>query len=222
MPTRHTATLHIYRFELLLFALIMLLFNKIFFVSNLIYLTYVWPLNMILLGLVSVGMFKEEKRWVKWVKNLLFAGSVLIPFNFTLIFASPVLTGIGIGIYIAYYSLLFIEVLRQITTPGEVTTGIILGSVSGYLLLAVVATFCFLLLEYYLPASFNGTTANNIPLFYTEISYFSLITLSTIGYGDITPVNNSARLLAAFFGMAGQFYMVTLVGIIIAKFTSKN
>jgi voltage-gated potassium channel len=79
-----------------------------------------------------------------------------------------------------------------------------------------------LLLEFFQPASFNNTTLHNIPEFYNEIAYFSMITFGTIGYGDITPATASARLMSAFFGFASQFYMITLVGIIVSRFSSRR
>jgi len=52
-------------------------------------------------------------------------------------------------------------------------------------------------------------------------AYFSFITLTSIGFGDMYPITDMTRLVTAFFGMVGQFYMVAVVGIIISKFTSK-
>lgn len=72
----------------------------------------------------------------------------------------------------------------------------------------------------HIPNSFKGIEGGAVPDAYNQISYFSLITLTTIGYGDITPANDSARLLAAFWGLIGQFYMVAVVGIIISRYTA--
>jgi hypothetical protein len=51
------------------------------------------------------------------------------------------------------------------------------------------------------------------------MSYFSFVAMTTIGFGDIYPESDSARLLTAFFAVLGQFYMVGLVGILISRFT---
>ncbi len=219
---KHLDKLHIYRFEFLLFALVMVLFNKAFFSNQHIYVNYVWPLNMVLLGLASVAMFNFYTGFIHYIKNTLFVLSIIIPFFSEQIFNSKTLTFLGLTTYILYYVLILIEVLKQITRKGEITLSIILGSLCGYLLLAVIAIFSFLLTEFFIPGSYNGIKYNNIPDLYNQISYFSLITIATVGYGDIAPSSESARLIAAFFGICGQFYMVTLVGIIISKFTSKN
>ena len=223
MQTRirhHWQKVHLYRFEFLLFTLWMVLFNKIFFPDQDFYVRYIWPANMILLGLASRIIFKEEHiRFLRWSKNTLFLGSVLIPLFAGIIFGSRILSITGIFIYIAYYIIILTEVLRQIARRGEVNLSVILGSLCGYLLLVIIATFSFLITEIFIPGSFSHTNPENIPVFYNQMSYFSMITIASVGYGDITPLTDSARLSAAFFGILGQFYMVTVVGILISKFT---
>ena len=68
--------------------------------------------------------------------------------------------------------------------------------------------------------SFHGITEIGLAKKYNEISYFSFITLTSFGFGDIYPQHDSIRLLVDFYKMIGQFYMVTAVGIIISKFTN--
>jgi voltage-gated potassium channel len=85
-----------------------------------------------------------------------------------------------------------------------------------------LAAFSFLLIDFIDINSFRGMDGASVPQKYQQIIYFSTITLTTIGYGDITPATDSARLLAGFWGVMSQFYMVAVVGIIIAKFTSKQ
>jgi hypothetical protein len=55
----------------------------------------------------------------------------------------------------------------------------------------------------------------------TELLYFSLITLSTIGYGDIVPVGGEARILAALEGMTGVLYIATTVALLVSRFRTE-
>jgi hypothetical protein len=48
-----------------------------------------------------------------------------------------------------------------------------------------------------------------------------MTSIATVGYGDILPISPEARLITMFFTIAGQFYMVALVGIIISRFTRR-
>jgi len=210
------------RFELLLFALFMVIFNRIFFFSNSFYSSYIWPFNMVLLGIVSMGIFHDNKNWVNWLKNVLFVIIVLEPIFASEIFANFTTALLGLFAYIAFYILIFIETLKQITKKKEVSESVVFGSLSGFLLLVLLSTFSFIFLQVIHPESLNNIHGNTIPEIYHQITYFSSITLSTIGYGDITPATDNARLLAAFWGIIGQFYMVTIVAIIISKFTARR
>lgn len=134
------------RFEFLLFALLLLLFDKIFVPDVNIYTTYIWPFNMIILGFAAVGIFKERFRYIIWIKNVLFILSVLIPLLFFTIVRNPVLVQSAFLVYTFYYTLIFIEVLYQIFRKSEATISVVYGSISGFLLLIVIAqfTFCWL------------------------------------------------------------------------------
>jgi hypothetical protein len=52
----------------------------------------------------------------------------------------------------------------------------------------------------------------------TELLYFSLITLSTVGYGDIVPISGMARILTALEGVTGVLYIATTVALLVGRF----
>ena len=210
-----------YRFEFLLIILTLAIFDKIVIFSDPLYANYVWPTNMLLLGIGSFGLFHDQNLLMKWAKNILIVSVVAVPIAAQTIFVNSVLTQVALWSYLLFYSIIFTEVIRQIISKNEVTESIIMGSLSGFLLIIVVATFSFLLIDFHLPDAFQNLQGTTISQKYHQVIYFSSITLTTIGYGDITPKADNARLLAAFWGVVGQFYMVAVVGIIISKFTSK-
>ena len=108
---------------------------------------------------------------------------------------------------------LLVVVLWQVYREGPVTAHRIQGAVAGYLLLSVIFAIAYGLLETLLPASFllpsgyshAGTRIN--PSYY----YFSVITLTTTGYGDITAVSPSARTLVMMEALIGQLYPAILI-----------
>jgi hypothetical protein len=55
----------------------------------------------------------------------------------------------------------------------------------------------------------------------TELLYFSLITLSTIGYGDIVPLSGEARILAALEGVTGVLYIAITVALLVSRFRNE-
>jgi hypothetical protein len=106
--------------------------------------------------------------------------------------------------------------LRSLLKQREVTSETICSAVSVYLLLGLTWTFVYALLSLMHPESFAGFTAvkstqTELQHIFPILGYFSLTTLSTIGFGDITPLTLQARYAAVAEGICGQFYMAILV-----------
>ena len=55
----------------------------------------------------------------------------------------------------------------------------------------------------------------------TELLYFSLITLSTVGYGDIVPFSGTARIISALEGVTGVLYIATTVAFLVSRFRNE-
>ena len=55
----------------------------------------------------------------------------------------------------------------------------------------------------------------------SDLLYFSLVTLVTLGYGDIVPVTPLARMVAAFEGVVGQFYVAAVVAMLVGRFIAQ-
>jgi Ion channel len=118
---------------------------------------------------------------------------------------------------IAFFAFTAMVLLRQVLSDTTVTTDTIAGSISVYLLLSVIWALIFSLIEAAHPGSFhvNGSPFeisgsayhSQLPAFL----YLSLITISTVGYGDIVPVTQPARMLAALEGVIGQLYLAVLI-----------
>lgn len=105
--------------------------------------------------------------------------------------------------------------LRSVLDQRQVTGETISMSISIFLLLALVWALIYFLIHLARPDAFQFNDATSaglradgiLPVFV----YFSLTTISTTGFGDITPVSLPARYLAASEGIAGQFYLAILV-----------
>ena len=92
----------------------------------------------------------------------------------------------------------------------------VFGVVCGYLLLGIIWGLLYSALETASPGSFNvpahgGTGDVATPVNRSTLSYYSFITLATVGYGDVTPITPSARTLAWIEAVTGQFYLAILV-----------
>jgi Ion channel len=117
--------------------------------------------------------------------------------------------------------------LRQVFRPGPITMHRVRGAIAVYLLLSLMWAYGYRLVDVYIPGAlhFNALpTAYEAPM--ARYIYFSLATLTTLGYGDIIPVHPVARSLAVCEGLVGQLYpailIAGLVGMAWPSRTSQN
>lgn len=177
---------------------------------------------MLILGTASVGVFIEKGHWKNIIQKILFLLVVALPIGLAF-FSNNIAYFLFLNIaYVVFFLFIFWEVLKYLIKPSYINTDIISASACGYFLLIEISTF---LLQFFVvqnPQSFKGIDGSMSALTYIDLVYFSSITLTSIGFGDITPNTHYTKLITSFFGIAGQFYSVVLVGILISKFTSNN
>lgn len=216
------AVLQKYKYEFLLFALTQHLFIGIFLTDLHFYTQIVWPINMLVLGFGSIFMFTGKHSWRHWVRNLHFIIVLLLPIGIPFFKNIPwYFTLLNIN-YIIFFAFLFAELLRFLLKPGYINTDIITASACGYFLLIEISVFLLQYFEYQNPLSFKGIDTSSPASIFTDLVYFCSITFTSIGFGDITPNHHITKLITSFIGIAGQFYTVVLVGILLSKFSSKN
>lgn len=101
-------------------------------------------------------------------------------------------------------------VLGHILRAGSVDLNILLGAASAYLLIALAWTTSYLVIFDLDPGAFSLIHGESRPYFH-QFLYFSLTTMTTVGYGDITPVNPFAQIWATMEAVVGTLYMALLV-----------
>ncbi len=107
---------------------------------------------------------------------------------------------------------LSVVVARAVFAPGKVTFHRVIGAVLLYLNIALVfvALYCFV--DLLVPNAFNGQGPLKDDLAAAgNLVYFSFVTLTTVGYGDIVPLHPYARSLANVEAIIGQLYPATLL-----------
>jgi voltage-gated potassium channel len=102
-------------------------------------------------------------------------------------------------------------VWRQVLFTGFVNTNKIVGSICIYILIGLVWAFGYLIAEELFPGSFNGLDHEMWQGNLEQFTYYSMVTLTTLGYGDITPEQPVARFLAYMEAITGIFYTTILV-----------
>ncbi len=119
-------------------------------------------------------------------------------------------------------------VLSDVLKAEKVTTDTIHGAISVYLLIGVTWAILYSLIEGVQPQSF--LIAHGQITYVTEyilhFLYYSFVTLTTLGYGDITPLTPLAKTLSYMEAVTGQIYIAVLiarlVGVHIAQSISKD
>lgn len=127
----------------------------------------------------------------------------------------------------AFLVAILVLMVRHVATEPNITAELVLNSINGYLLLgslggvllSVLSRGHRLLYSEYVPII--NVPGDAEPRFF-DFLYFSFITLSTLGYGDLTPATSLARSISILIAIAGQLYLTVLIAMLIGKFLSKD
>jgi hypothetical protein len=104
---------------------------------------------------------------------------------------------------------------KQILFSGPVDANKIVGAICIYLLMGLIWAMMYLFLAQAVPGAFNGIKQMVWYHNFADVAYYSFVTLTTLGYGDISPVAPVARFLVYMEAVVGVFYMAILVASLI-------
>jgi hypothetical protein len=128
------------------------------------------------------------------------------------------LTTVPVLAVLAAGMLAFVRRERRLTIDS------IFATVAAYLLLALLFAQVYLCLIVWEPASFTlpfDAAERPASLLQSDMTYFSLVTLATVGYGDILPATHAARMLAMFQAVIGVFYLAVVVALFVGTYMSQ-
>jgi hypothetical protein len=115
--------------------------------------------------------------------------------------------------YATFLAIAIAEVLRYIMKRGPITADKLHGALAGYIMMAVLWAFIYALIESVRPGSFAQAIPLSEPGAFFRFLYFSFATLTTTGFGDVTPATDQARSVVMIEEFAGVFF----VGVLIAR-----
>jgi len=110
----------------------------------------------------------------------------------------------------------------SIVSNPTVTADTLAGAVSGYLLIGITFGMAYMLIGHLRPGSFRNTLEPGKLMTPSEFSFFSFVTLTTVGYGDIVPWDAHARALAIIESVIGIMYPAVLIGRLVGVHASKR
>jgi voltage-gated potassium channel len=168
--------------------------------------------------LITIILELHRKRTLRWLA-LMVAIPVVVIELVGIFHPSRALMILDYALLMAFFGSASVGLFTYLGKPGAITSGRIYTSVSLYLMLATFWFALYNLTEAIYPASFVQTVAvssTGVPR--SAFLYFSLITLTTVGYGDIVPISRAARIFAALEGAAGVLYIAITVARLVAAY----
>ena len=163
---------------------------------------------------VSIKSLNADKTW-KWT-----AYSIIATFVFLTILSK--FLSHQLSVYFILLTLLvfftrsFIIAAKQVLFVGDIDGNKIIGSLTLYILLGLIWTVIYLLILVMDPQAFSGIEAANWQQIFARVAYYSFVTLTTLGYGDILPTNHIAEFFVYMEAIIGVFYMAIIVSSLIS------
>jgi voltage-gated potassium channel Kch len=167
--------------------------------------------------ILSIVRLSRIKRWV-WPSVVLALGNAVFVVTGNT-FPSPTLTGIRWAFLAAFFGITATGLFSYLRNSRSVAQAELYTAVNIYLLLGLLWAAIYLAIDAFSPGSIQISHSADRQ---TELLYFSLITLSTVGYGDIVPLSGAARILTALEGVTGVLYIATTVAVLVGRFRNES
>jgi len=169
-------------------------------------------------GLFILGIFitSDSRAHITWsisVAMIWLVMTVIYAFDPTSVWK----TQVSSLILVIFHTTIILVLMRYIFTAEQVTADIIYAACAVYFLLSFFFVPIYGMLESAVPGSFVDNTLGTA-VHWQQFVYYSLVTLSTAGYGDILPANMWARMLAGLEATIGVLYVAILVARLVSLY----
>lgn len=133
---------------------------------------------------------------------------------------SAVTQYLSLAALIGFLLIAIAHTFRQVAFGTDLSLNRVVGAICVYLLLGVIWALSYSVLELALPGSFAGFETHVGRGWDSEWLYFSFVTMTTLGYGDLLPISAAARAMAYMQAVFGQFYIAILVAGLVSAYIS--
>jgi hypothetical protein len=179
--------------------------------------------NLVFSLIIVAGVFTTFKqRWVRSLAVVLAVACLALTWEQKFL-PQVSLTLLQTGLRLIITGFLLAVLIVQVFGAGPVTFHRIRGAIVVYLLLGGVWSFIYYITALTIPGSFHwldGLPPGNPATLQRTLTYFSYTTLTTTGFGDITPIHPLTRTLAMFEALAGQLYLVITLARLVSLATA--
>lgn len=177
-----------------------------------------WALVLALAG----GVWSVKKQGLLFRVGLGMAAANLLVSFVGMFVDSGALDAVHVLILLGFFALTAWVAINQVLFSGRIDGNEIVGAICVYLLLGLIWAMVFMLLEKAKPGSLNGLATERGFGHFMELIYFSYVSLSTMGFGDITPASPLSRYFTYMEGILGQFYLAVLVASLVGAAVSQR
>ena len=184
-------------------------------------------LKIIFAAIILSGTFSLEFK--KRTRNtLITCGTVAIFLNWLSYFIiNELLIITAFFSFFCFNMFIAVFMIRHVFRSKNVTLTILINSINCYLLIGVLGALLLVMEEilrkigFHLDAGGINFAGGGVHGFHDYL-YFSFVTMTTLGYGDVTPVSSFAKSVTILIAVAGQLYLTMLVAMLVGKFLSRT
>lgn len=169
--------------------------------------------------LLATVRLSERKGWV-WPTALLMALTILAAVV-SMIFPWPTLVALKWALLVVFFGVTVYGLFPYLKNARSVTDAHLYTAVSIYLLLGLQWFALYSAIDVFWPGSIQHSSGAETYR-RSELLYFSLVTLSTIGYGDVVPVSGEVRMMAALEGVTGVLYVAITVALLVSAYKQQG
>jgi len=176
---------------------------------------YIIQSIILLTFIVCFASLQFDRKWTVFLSVLAIFAVTVIAIKH--IFHIEELSMVMLALTFVFFFGTFKSSAKQIFNTGPVDTNKLVGSVALFLLLGLMWTIAYLILLDIDPTSFNGLDALSYEENFSDSAYFSFVTLTTLGYGDISPATRIAKTLVYLESIVGVFYIAVVVSSLVSS-----
>lgn len=126
---------------------------------------------------------------------------------------------VALALLVGFYALVLVAFVKQLLKAKKINGEVIAGSLCIYLIIGLLWGSAYHLTFAFDPLAFSGSLIDNDAASKVHVfNYFSLVTLTSLGYGDITPQSLGAASLCQMEAIVGQFYTAVLVAWLVGMY----
>ncbi len=170
--------------------------------------------------LLSVWSLIDKKRW--FIIGITLTVFSIILNTIAIIHPGEQLRHAILIVQLTFFSLTLTIIWRHVIFSGSIDMNRINGAICIFLLLGIIWAYLYSIISLNHPGSFSGLTARSPNERSGELLYYSFVTLTTLGFGDIGPTTPITRVLTYMEAVVGQLYLAVLVAGLVGSYTSNG